>query len=318
MSVAPIAARRAGARRIAARRDADPSRVADVVLKIGGSLLDDPRARGAALGGAARLARAGRRVVVVHGGGRAISRTLDRLGIPSEFRDGLRVTTPEAMEVIQSVLAGLLNKELVGGLAALGAGAVGLCGADARCLVARPADSSLGLVGEPDRVDTTILAAILERGLIPVIASVAPDAAGAMRNVNADSAAAAIAAAVRARAAVFLTDTPGVLGPDGAPIAVLARDRAARLASSGAASGGMIPKIRAALDALDAGIETVVISGFASAEDVVLAAEGRPRHGTLLTREDAARNPESTTRNEGSAARDDAPATRAWPQEEMK
>jgi acetylglutamate kinase len=291
-------------------------RIADVVIKIGGSLLDDALTRGAALEGAVRLTRTGLRAVVVHGGGRAITRTLDRLGIASEFREGLRVTTPEAMEVIESVLAGLVNKELVRGLAALGAPAAGLCGADGGCLVARPGNAALGLVGEPERVDARLLDALLERGYLPVVASVAPDASGVMRNVNADSAAAAVAAAVRARAAVFLTDTPGVLGPDGVPFAFLAREGAARLAESGVAGGGMIPKIRAAIDALEAGVETVVICGSTSAQDVALAAEGRPANGTLLTKDETMRNAAPAFGNGRAGMRRHEGAARALPQEE--
>jgi acetylglutamate kinase len=260
------------------------SRVADVVIKTGGSLLDDQRARDAALGAVARLAQGGRRVVMVHGGGRAISRALERAGVRSEFREGLRVTTPEAMETILSVLAGLLNKELVMGLSALGVSAVGICGADARCLVARPARESLGLVGEPDRVDTTLLGALLDSRIVPVVATVAPDLSGAMRNVNADSAAAAIAAAVGASCALFLTDTAGVLGPDGAPYARLTRENASRLAAEGVIDGGMIPKVRAAIAAHDAAVDRVVIAGCESAEEIVRCVEGRPARGTLIER----------------------------------
>lgn len=261
--------------------------IADIVLKIGGSLLDDARARRAAVEGAARLVHAGHRVVVVHGGGRAISRALDRLGLRSEFRDGLRVTTPDSMEAIAGVLAGVINKELVAELAGFGVTAVGLCGVDGGTLVARRDDGGLGLVGTPESADPRLVTALLDRGMVPVISSIAADRAGQMLNVNADAAAAAVAAAVGAARLVFLSDTPGVVGSSESTIRLLTAGDVDRLKRDGILSGGMMPKAGAALAALDAGIGTVVIAGSSSADDVVRAALGSPDSATFFARAEA-------------------------------
>ena len=210
--------------------------------------------------------------VVVHGGGPQIGDMLKRLGIKSEFTAGLRVTDKATIEVVEMVLAGSINKQIVGYINAAGGKAVGLCGKDGNMVQARKVTRSivdpdsniekivdLGFVGEPDKVDITVLTQILGRDLIPVLAPVATSADGATYNVNGDTFAGAIAGALKAKRLLLLTDVPGVLDKSGQLIKELSVDDARRLIADGTISGGMIPKVETCIYALDAGVEAVVI-----------------------------------------------------------
>jgi acetylglutamate kinase len=210
--------------------------------------------------------------VVVHGGGPQIGDMLKRLGIKSEFTAGLRVTDEATIEVVEMVLAGSINKQIVGYINAAGGKAVGLCGKDGNMVQARKVtrtivdpDSNiekivdLGFVGEPDKVDITVLTQILGRDLIPVLAPVATSADGATYNVNGDTFAGAIAGALKAKRLLLLTDVPGVLDKSGQLIKELSVDDARRLIADGTISGGMIPKVETCIYALDAGVQAVVI-----------------------------------------------------------
>jgi acetylglutamate kinase len=196
----------------------------------------------------ARTSRAGRRLVLVHGGGEEVSERARALGLPVEKRDGQRVTSPPMLEVVLEVLGGRVNARLVAALGAAGLRAVGLSGASDRLLSAVPLGQppgALGLVGRPTRVRTGLLLALAEAGIVPVVAPIGIGPSGQLLNVNADLAAGAIARALGGELRL-VTDVPGVLDGNGRTIPRLTVGEARRLLSVGVASGGMIPKLEAA------------------------------------------------------------------------
>jgi acetylglutamate kinase len=210
--------------------------------------------------------------IVVHGGGPQIEAMLKKVGVESQYAAGLRITDAKTLEIVEMVLAGSINKQMVGYINEAGGKAVGLCGKDGNMVVARKLtrtvidpDSAiekvidLGYVGEPDKVDTTVLTQILGRELIPVLAPVAAAANGGTFNVNADTFAGAIAGALKAKRLLLLTDVPGVLDKSKQLIKELSVDEARRLIADGTISGGMIPKVETCIEALDHGVEGVVI-----------------------------------------------------------
>lgn len=249
------------------------------VIKLGGSALGEhPDASG--LDDIAELHAGGRRLVVVHGGGATITEWLERLGVESRFARGLRATDERALAVVVAVLAGLVNKQLVAELEGRGARAVGLSGADGAILRARRFDRALGFVGEVVRVDAEALRRVVEGGAVAVLAPVAIEVAGeALRpqllNVNADTVAGQVAAALHAERLILLTDVPGVLDAQGAVVAELNANEARRLLSEGVVAGGMIPKVEAALHASAAGVPTVVLDGRERGALRALLLEGR-------------------------------------------
>lgn len=210
--------------------------------------------------------------VVVHGGGPQIAAMLKRLGIKSEFAAGLRITDAATIEIVEMVLAGSINKQIVGYINAAGGKAVGLCGKDGNMVIAEKVtrqivdpDSNiekvvdLGFVGDPKKVDVTVLNQILGRELIPVLAPIATSADGQTYNVNADTFAGAIAGALRAKRLLLLTDVPGVLDKSKNLINELSINDARKLIADGTISGGMIPKVETCIYALEQGVEGVVI-----------------------------------------------------------
>ena len=213
--------------------------------------------------------------VVVHGGGPQIGRMLDKLGIVSTFEDGLRVTDAASMEIVEMVLAGGINKSIVRAINAAGGKAVGLSGSDANLITAVKAtrtkkdpDSKiervvdLGFVGEPDKVDPSVLTALAaqrDEDFIPVVAPVGVGADGKSFNINADTAAGAVAAALGAKRVLFLTDVTGVLDKSGNLIKQLTVAEARGLIADGTANGGMIPKLETAMQAVEKGVEAAVI-----------------------------------------------------------
>ena len=210
--------------------------------------------------------------VVVHGGGPQIAAMLKKLGIKSEFVDGLRITDAATVEIVEMVLAGSINKQIVGYINAAGGKAIGLSGKDGNLVTARKVtrtmvdpDSNiekvvdLGFVGEPEKVDLTVLNHVLGKELIPVLAPVATAAGGGTYNVNADTFAGAIAGALKAKRLLLLTDVPGVLDKDKNLISELSVADARKLIADGTISGGMIPKVETCIYALDQGVEGVVI-----------------------------------------------------------
>ncbi|MDQ2081731.1 acetylglutamate kinase [Xanthobacteraceae bacterium Astr-EGSB] len=243
-----------------------------VVVKYGGHAMgDEDKARSFARD-IVLLEQTAINPVVVHGGGPQIGDMLKRLGIKSEFAAGLRVTDAATIEVVEMVLAGSINKQIVGFINEAGGKAVGLCGKDGNMVKAKKVTRTmvdpsshiekivdLGFVGEPDQVDTTVLDEILGRELIPVLAPVATSAEGGTYNVNADTFAGAIAGALKAKRLLLLTDVPGVLDKSGKLINQLSVDQVRELIADGTISGGMIPKVETCIYALDAGVEGVVI-----------------------------------------------------------
>ena len=233
--------------------------------------------------------------VVVHGGGPQIEAMLKKVGVQSQYAAGLRITDAKTLEIVEMVLAGSINKQMVGYINAAGGKAVGLCGKDGNMVVARKLTRTvvdpgsaiervvdLGFVGEPEKVDITVLNQILGRELIPVLAPVAAAANGGTFNVNADTFAGAIAGALKAKRLLLLTDVPGVLDKSKHLIKDLSVDDARRLIADGTISGGMIPKVETCIDALERGVEGVVILDGQVPHAVLLELFTELGAGTLL------------------------------------
>ncbi len=233
--------------------------------------------------------------VVVHGGGPQIEAMLKKVGVQSQYAAGLRITDEKTLEIVEMVLAGSINKQMVGYINEAGGRAIGLCGKDGNMVVARKLtrtvidpDSAiekvidLGYVGEPETVDTTVLTEILGRKLIPVLAPVAAAANGGTFNVNADTFAGAIAGALKAKRLLLLTDVPGVLDKSKELIKELSVDDARRLIADGTISGGMIPKVETCIDALERGVEGVVILNGTVPHAVLLELFTELGAGTLI------------------------------------
>ncbi len=268
-----------------------------VVVKYGGHAMgDEPVARDFARD-IVLLEQSGVNPVVVHGGGPQIGDMLKRLGIKSEFAAGLRVTDAATVEIVEMVLAGSINKQIVGFINEAGGRAVGLCGKDGNMVLARKLSRAvadpgsqiekivdLGFVGEPAKVDITVLDQILGRELIPVLAPVAAGLEGGTFNVNADTFAGAIAGALKAKRLLLLTDVPGVLDKSKKLIKQLTLADARRLIADGTISGGMIPKVETCIAALDQGVEGVVILDGKVPHAVLLELLTDHGAGTLIQR----------------------------------
>lgn len=242
-----------------------------VVVKVGGRALDDRALREQLAQDLILLDWVGINVVVVHGGGKQITDLLGKLGVASRFEGGLRVTDEATLEVVEMVLGGSLNQEIVRLVNHLGGRAVGLTGKDGGMVRARVQDGpvDLGRVGEVEHVDREVIDALLPE-FIPIIAPLAVDADGGTLNVNADSFAGALAVALQAEKLVLLTDVPGVLNKEGQLIATLRAYDARALIGDGTLGGGMIPKVENALEALERGVNKVHII------------DGRLEHALLL------------------------------------
>ena len=236
-----------------------------VVVKYGGNAMKNPELQQQVMHDLVLLSMIGIRIVLVHGGGPSINKSLAALGIESKFVRGLRVTDEETMRVVQRVLAGETNKDLVKLLCAEGSKAVGLCGLDAGLITARPEAEDLGLVGHITGVDVSIVETLLEKGCIPVIASVAGDGEGRSYNVNADTAAAQIAIALKAEKLVSMTDIAGLLRDKDDESTLIPEVEVSEIEgykSAGIIAGGMIPKIGGMADAIYQGVhEAVIIDG---------------------------------------------------------
>lgn len=233
------------------------------VVKLGGSLLDDPIRRAAALQQIADRWNAGEDLVLVHGGGKHIDAELQRAGIAKRTHAGLRITDDATLEIVVAVLAGRVNKMLVSELAALGVRAAGLSGCDGATLVAEqhpPIDGvELGHVGRVTRANPGLLRAMLTQGMMPVLSTIGAGAHGELFNINADTAAAAVASALRAPALTFFTDVQGLLDESGKVVPFLDANGLEVMLTSPAVSGGMKPKLQAALSALKAGVGQITI-----------------------------------------------------------
>ncbi len=231
-----------------------------IVVKVGGSTLGQ---HDTALEDIAALQQAGYTLVVVHGGGSAATEWLKTHGVESEFVDGLRVTGADAIDVVVAVFAGLVNKQLVASLNALGARAVGLSGADGNLLRTRQADPRLGYVGEVTAVELEPLEALLSAGYMPVISPVGfwADEPSKLMNINADTVAGEVAAAVGAADLIFLTDVAHVRDATGGDLMELKAPEIETLIETKAATGGMIPKLRAGVRACETGTRCHIVDG---------------------------------------------------------
>jgi len=254
-----------------------------VVVKYGGHAMGDDGLAAAFARDIVLLRQVGIKVVVVHGGGPQIGAMLDRVGVKSEFVDGLRVTTAEAVDVVEMVLSGQINKSIVAQITAAGGRAVGLSGKDGGMIrvkklsrTTRDPDSNLekvidlGFVGEPEQIDPYIIEATHNSDVIPVVAPIAFGPDGQTYNVNADTVAGALAGALGAARLLLLTDVEGVLDKSGTLMTDLTIERCRALMADDTLSGGMIPKIETCIDAVNQGVEAAVII------------DGREPHGVLL------------------------------------
>lgn len=228
-----------------------------VVIKYGGAAMTEPALRDAVAADIVLMKLVGVNPVVVHGGGPEITSYMDRLGMPVEFYDGLRVTTPEAMDVVKMVLVGKVNKELVSAINAHGPRALGLSGEDGNMIMATARNERLGRVGNVTAIDTTVLDNVIEDGFIPVVASVAAGDDGGSFNVNADLVAGQLASALGADKCLFLTDVDGLyrdFSDKGSLISALTPEQAQEMIVADELEGGMVPKVAACVHALEGGV----------------------------------------------------------------
>jgi acetylglutamate kinase len=247
-----------------------------VVIKYGGNAMSDEILKRSFAQNVVMMKQVGINPVVVHGGGPQIGEMLARLAIESQFIDGMRVTDEATMEVVEMVLGGLVNKSIVSLLNQVGGRAIGLTGKDSGLIEASPMslpgkpETSLGFVGEVDHIRTDVLQKLLDNDIIPVIAPIGTDANGASYNINADLVASSIAIALNASRLLLLTNTPGILDQQGKLLTGLTPGDIAALINDGTLHGGMLPKVQCSLDAVAAGVKSVVII------------DGRVEHAVLL------------------------------------
>jgi acetylglutamate kinase len=267
-----------------------------VVIKFGGHAMGDQALSDAFAKDIVYLKLSGVNPIVVHGGGPQIATMLDKLDIKSEFVNGLRVTDKATVEVVEMVLAGRINKDIVSAINRQGGKAVGICGKDANLMIARKIttmadptssemkDVDLGFVGDPLQVNPHIVDVISKSDLIPVIAPIGISPEGETLNINADTFASALAARLKAKRLLLLTDVEGVLDKDGQLIADLAVDEAQELIRNGTITGGMIPKIEGCIEVVEAGVEAVVIINGRVPHSVLLELLTDHGAGTLVGR----------------------------------
>ncbi len=247
-----------------------------VVIKFGGNAMTDESLKRSFAQNVVMMKQVGINPVVVHGGGPQIGEMLNRLAIESTFIDGMRVTDAATMEVVEMVLGGVVNKSIVSLLNQVGGRAVGLTGKDAGLIQATPMhlpgkpDISLGYVGEVASINTDVIDKLIANDIIPVIAPIGTDESGASYNINADLVASSIAIALNASRLLLLTNTPGILDQQGSLLTGLTPSDIAALINDGTLHGGMLPKVQCSLDAVAAGVRSVVII------------DGRVEHAVLL------------------------------------
>ncbi len=266
-----------------------------IVIKYGGHAMGDKHLAESFARDVVLLKQTGVNPVVVHGGGPQIGAMLKRLKIKSEFAEGLRITDGQTIEIVEMVLAGSINKQIVSNINRVGGNAVGISGKDANLMTARKMRKEvvdpqsnllkaidLGFVGEPYHVDPHIINVILHSDIIPVIAPIGISDEGETFNINADSFAGALACALRARRLLLLTDVEGVLDKDGRLIEVMTRAQARECIRDGTITGGMIPKIESCLTVIDAGVDAVVIINGKVPHAVLLELFTKHGAGTML------------------------------------
>jgi len=241
-----------------------------VVIKFGGNAMGDDTAMETFARDIVLMQQVGINPVIVHGGGPMINEMLDKLQIKSDFVNGKRVTDEATMEVVEMVLSGRVNKRIVQAINGQGGRAVGLSGKDANLITCDPADPALGLVGAPSDVDPDILQTLFKDGIIPVIAPLGAGRKGETYNINGDTAAGAVAAALKADRLLLLTDVDGVRDKAGQVVTELSSEQIRQMTTDGTIAGGMIPKTETALTAIQGGVRAVVIL------------DGRAPNATLL------------------------------------
>ncbi|MQM20872.1 hypothetical protein Taro_053902 [Colocasia esculenta] len=259
-----------------------------IVVKYGGAAMKSPELQASVVKDLVLLSCVGLRLVVIHGGGPEINAWLGRLGIEPQFLNGLRVTDAATMEIVEMVLVGKVNKSLVSRINGAGGTAVGLSGKDGRLLVPRPApdSASLGFVGDVASIDPSILHPLLSSGHIPVIASVAADESGQAYNINADTVAGEIAAAMGAEKLILLTDVPGIL-EDRNDLGTLVKEidikGVRKMVEDGKVAGGMIPKVNCCVRSLAQGVRTASIIDGRKSHSLLLELLTGDGAGTMIT-----------------------------------
>jgi acetylglutamate kinase len=258
-----------------------------LLIKLGGTLLDDEATRRRLAEDLLSIAREGHQIVVVHGGGKQMTRFLAERGVESRFVEGLRVSTPAVIDAVLKVVAGSVNRQMVAALIDRGAQAVGLCGVDACLVEAEPISEELGAVGKPVKANAALLELLVANGYLPVIACVAGDRRGNIYNVNADQMAVACAAAFGADKLLFLTDVEGVRDGQGSIVRELPVAGCIHLIETGVATGGMQAKLNSAIEAIRGGVGEVRIVPGAQAGVIRQVMEGKPA-GTAVVHSGAA------------------------------
>lgn len=235
-----------------------------VVVKYGGSVMENPQLKESVMSDIALLSTLGIRVVVVHGGGKDITEMLNKVGKESKFVNGLRYTDKETAEIVRMVLAGKVNKELVGILNRQGGQSLGICGVDGNMFKIKKyeSDVDLGYVGDVEEVDSNLLESIISNKYVPIVATIGCDKDGNIYNINADTAAAKIAESLQAETLMFMTDTPGLLRNKDDESTLIQRIKVHdldKLLEDGTISGGMIPKVKHCINAVQNGVKRVFI-----------------------------------------------------------
>ena len=259
-----------------------------ITIKLGGSILEDAGIRTSILGQISTIAAQGHEIILVHGGGKSLNRRLSQLQMTSQFIDGLRVTDAETLGVAVMVLAGEVNKKIVAEMDRLGAKAVGICGADAaavRCtqlsgLHGYPA--GIGFVGKPIEVNRSFFDLLLTQKLVPVVSSIGLGADSQLYNVNADQMASACASGTRCTALIYLTDVPGVRDENGSVLNGIGESEIIKMRAQGILSGGMLPKTSSCLEALNAGVGSVLILPGSSPDILIRFTDGMLKEGTRI------------------------------------
>jgi len=259
-----------------------------ITIKLGGSILEDAGIRMGILGQIARIAGRGHEIILVHGGGKSLNRRLSQMQMTSQFIEGLRATDAETLGVAVMVLAGEVNKKIVAEMDRLGAKAIGICGADAaavRCIQISGLHGypeGMGFVGKPVEVNRSFFDLLLGHRLVPVVSSIGLGADAQLYNVNADQMASACASGTRCTTLIYLTDVPGVRDEKGSVLDEIGESEIMDMRSQGILSGGMLPKTSSCLEALEAGVGSVLILPGSSPDILIRFADGMLKEGTRI------------------------------------
>jgi acetylglutamate kinase len=259
-----------------------------ITVKLGGSILEDPGIRVRLLAQIGKVAANGHEVILVHGGGKSMNRRLSQMQLSSRFIDGLRVTDAETLGVAVMVLAGEVNKTIVAEMSRLGTRALGICGADANAVRCIPVaglpgfPEGIGFVGKPVEVNESFFELLFGYGLVPVVSSIGLGTDSHMYNINADQMASACASGTRCTSLIYLTDVPGVRDEGGQVLNELGEAEIMDMRSRGILSGGMLPKTSSCLEALKAGVGSVLILPGSSPDILIRFADGTLKEGTRI------------------------------------